>query len=625
MHDYRSLDDFLKRIEPRLQTTQQPWEAASEMLEQTVEELKVAVEELRVVQEERAASALRDGDEREAGTGGHGRFRDAFTAAPTPLLLTDTAGMVDYANAAAAALLGVRAGQLTGKPLAVFVAPTSRRAFRTLLNRLAGEAAQGSLELELQPRARAPLQVNALIWPVPGGQGMSFAWSLTELGPGVPAPQADNDTADMLRAAFDSLPVGVAAMDLDGSVLAWNRAAGELLGWTEDELVGLPNPAVADEAALDAVRARGEASAAAATAEARDGSVVAVDLTVAPMLDAQGGVAGTVALFRPSEHAGAPVRFWPESEMRRVLLQGANAGNITERLRAGIAAGLHAGYLRGGDRLPSIRDAAAETGIDHRVLALAYRRLAAAGLVEVRSRKGVRVAAQRTPAEAGLGETAEWLAGLLEHAAALQVRVPGLPELVRRWTSGVELQCACVDDTADGRAALCHAISHQWGIRAFPVDPRGSAESRRELAEALRTADLVVTTHFHAPELAPQCDAARRPLLLAALVPEAVQAVEERLARGPLTAVVADPVYGERLRALRGGEKLNIVCAADVAAVEALDADPPVLATLAAQQQVTRRLRQLVPATNLVAPAAPRALARLLVRANVSPRRDAED
>jgi hypothetical protein len=156
------------------------------------------------------------------------------------------------------------------------------------------------------------------------------------------------------------------------------------------------------------------------------------------------------------------------------------------------------------------------------------------------------------------------------------------------------------------------------------VSPCNTAEGRRELAEALRDADLVVTSHYHAPELAPLCDGARRPMLLAALSPEAVEAIEERLARGPLTAVVADPAYGERLRALRGGERLNVVCAADVAAVEALDPDTPVLATLAAQQQVTRRLRLLVPATNLVTPTSPRALARLLVRANVSPRRSDE-
>jgi len=620
MRDYRSLDDFLRSIEPRLQPL---GSQDTSLLEETVEELKVAVEELRVTQEQLIEETRRSGEERERSAMSDRAFRDAFTGAPLPMLLTDIAGVIRYANAAAGALLALQSGRGTGKPLAVYVAPTSRRPFRNLLNHLSTEAAPGTLALTLQPRNRAPVTTEATVWPVPGEGGMMLGWALRDAVEPAAEPEPE-ESAATLRAAWDSLPVGAAAMDRDGSVLAWNRAARELLGWTEEEVIGRPNPAVADEATLDAVRARGEPAETAALAESRDGGAVAVELTVAPMTDAAGEVSGTVALMRASQNGAAAARCWPESEMRRVLLEGATAGTVTDRLRAGIAAGLHAGYLRGGDRLPSIRDAAAETGIDHRVLALAYRRLAAAGLVEVRSRKGVRVAPQRVPAEHGLGETAEWLAELLEQAAALQVRVPGLPELVRRWTAGVEIRCACVDDTADGRAALAHAFSHQWGIAAFPVAPGNTAEGRRELADALRDADLIATSHYHAPELAALCDASRRPLLLAALTQDAVEAIEERLARGPLTAVVVDAAYGERLRALRGGERLSVVCASDVAAIEALDPDTPVLATLAAQQQVTRKLRLLVPATNLVSPTSPRALARLLVRANVSPRRPAE-
>jgi hypothetical protein len=55
--------------------------------------------------------------------------------------------------------------------------------------------------------------------------------------------------------------------------------------------------------------------------------------------------------------------------------------------------------------------------------------------------------------------------------------------------------------------------------------------------------------------------------------------------------------------------------------VDALDPDTPVLLTLAAQQQVSRRLRLLVPPAHFLSPVSPRTVARLLVRANVSPRR----
>jgi len=624
MQDYHLIDEFLRRIEPRLRDGEAREPAFHDLLQETVEELRVAVEELRVTQEEIDGSAEGEAARTPAESDAV-RLRDAFTAAPFPLVLTDAAGRLLYANAAAAALLGMRPTELAGRPLSLFVADETRRQFRSLLDRLQREAAPRACTLTLQPRARLPLEVEASVWPVPATEGMSFGWRLSDVTERRADEASRREQAAMLRATVDSLPDAVAAMDLDGSVLLWNRAAAALLGWAEDEVVGRQNPAVGEEAAavLSAVRAgaRGEASPSrvAALADRREGDALAVELFLAPLVDAAGKARGTVSVIRPAPGAAPAGERWTEAEMRRVLLEGATVGTLADRLRDGIAAGLHAGYLRAGDRLPSIRDAAQETGIDHRIVAGAYRRLATAGFVEVRYRKGVRVAAPPGECDPELGETAEWLAGVLEEAAGLQVRVPGLPDLVRRWTAATPLRCACVDATTDARVALCHEMEHQWGMHAVPVALRPGADGRRELAEALRDADLVVTTHYHGHELAAACQAEGKPLVLARLSPDVVSAVEECVARRPLTALVADPAFGERLRALAGGAAITVVSASERAAVEELDLETPVLATLAAREQVSRKLRLLVPATHFVAPVSVRTLARLLVRANMFP------
>ncbi|MBV9110757.1 MAG: PAS domain S-box protein [Gemmatimonadetes bacterium] len=626
MHDYHSLDQFLREIEPRVRPRPENLQASpfQDLLEQTVEELRVAVEELRVTQEEIGSSDPSDQGARGTAERDAARLRDAFTGAPFPLLLTDSLGVLQYANAAAAALLGIRPSDVVGKPLSVFVAEEGRRAFRTTVNQLAHEATSRTVTLPLQPRARLPVEVEASIWPVPQPDGLGFGWRLADVTDRRAEEASRVERESVLRATLDSLPDAVAAMDVDGSVLVWNRAAQALLGWGEDEVAGRQNPAVGEEVApvLGAVRAgRGAAapSRVAAVAERKDGDPAPVELSVSPLMDANGRVRGTVSVIRaapagPSERAG-----WTEAEMRRVLLEGATVGTLADRLRDGIAAGLHAGYLRAGDRLPSIRDAAQETGIDHRIVAGAYRRLAAAGFVEVRYRKGVRVAAPPPEHEAELGETPDWLASVLEQAAALQVRVPGIPELVRRWTAATPLRCACVDATLDARAALCHEMQSQWGMTAIPVPLRPGADGRRDLAQALRDADLVVTTHYHAHELAAACQTEGKPLVLSRLSPDVVEAVEECVQSRPLTAIVADAAYGERLRALAGGGAIRVVTAGDHGEVEALDADTPVLATLAAREQVSRPLRLLVPATHFVAPVSVRALARLLVHSNMHP------
>ena len=106
-------------------------------------------------------------------------------------------------------------------------------------------------------------------------------------------------------------------------------------------------------------------------------------------------------------------------------------------------------------------------------------------------------------------------------------------------------------------------------------------------------------------------------MVVATATPEMVRAVEAKLRAGPVTAVVADARYGDRLRALEHGERVRVVLASDGEAVEALDAGEPVVATLAALRRISKPLRLLVPAGHFVSPLSAREIARVLVRANL--------
>ena len=247
MRDFRSIDEFLRSIQPHLEPSTEAHRSAHalELLDQTVEALKIAARELRVMREQLAEDAPREHDGPRALPAG--AFRHAFAAAPVPMLITDETGSVRFANAAAGALIGAAVQELEGKPLAAYVAQNGRRAFRHFLAHLAVDAAPCTVEFPLQPRKRLAAPAHARVWPVPGPGGLAFAWSLAE---GPLAPAGAEDGGAVARAALDSLPLGVAAMDRDGSVLAWNRAAAELLGWTEEEVIGRDNHAVSAESAL---------------------------------------------------------------------------------------------------------------------------------------------------------------------------------------------------------------------------------------------------------------------------------------------------------------------------------------------------------------------------------------
>ena len=634
MSHHDSLSEFLARVQPRLEPAGPGRRAGSELLEETVEELKVAMEELRVSEEEMAAAAERGERERLAAL----RFRDLLDAAPTAELLTTPEGRIVYANPRASALLGVEVQELERKPLAVYVDGGGSRSFRKFLLQLAHSEGPCTAELTLRPRHGMPVEAAITAWPVPASDGTRLVgWRLDDARARRAGEEALDDERALLGGAFDSLPVAVAAMDLDGSVLLWNRAARQLLGWSEEELAGRPNPALPDELTpvLDAVRAAGTQPALAmqvtTAAERSDGRAARVDLALAPLADARGRVRGTVALIRPAAGAGTEAEDagadeggerprWPLAELRRVLFSGLASADVTDRLRGGIAAALDLGYLRPGDRLPGTREAASVSGIDHRVISAAYRRLAAEGLVEVRPRRGPVVAAPGPAGAEELGETPEWMAGVLEGAAGLQVRLPALADLVRRWTAAQPVRCLCVDSTEDGRVALVHEMTAQWGMEceAASPDERGS---QRELAAAIRAADVVVCTHFNAGAVRSLARSTRRPVVVAATRPDLVEAIEAALRRGRLTAVVTDPAYAERLRVLPNGDRLRPVLATDTAAVEMLSPDEAVLLTLAAQQKVNRPLRLLAAPGHFLQPLDARALARVLIRANLTPLR----
>ena len=629
------VERFTASVQPRVREVQSraKKQVSAAVLHDTIEELQTAMEELRVAQDELLQSHLLLEETRRAHELETGLYRQLFAITPVPLLVIDEAGTVREANPAASALLRVGDQKLRGKPLVVFVAEDDRRAFRVGLHGLSTGTGGAKLEFRLIPRKGVSMHVEAEAMPLETSGERLLLWAMRDLA-SCEASEARREEGELFRALLRSLPQAVAAMDLDGSVLAWNPAAERLLGWTEEEVLGRPNPAIP----ADARHLVGEARASdggrgvawlRAPATAADGGAVAVEVVLAPLTGAGGESRGTVAMIAeageapvPAERAGATAAGKPREPVEAARVIPAGQGDFLERLRTGIAAGLHLGRLHPGDRLPSIRDAARAAGADHRAVSVAYRQLASEGVVEVINRRGAMLAGLPGGADAELTESAEWLARVLSEAWQLQVKVPQLPALLRDWTGAAPVRCACVESTDDDLAALTRELASQWGLATYAVRaderPADPAAERRALADGLRGADLVVTTAFHARTVAPVAAALGIPVVVAAMSPEVVEAVEERLREGTLTAVAADERWGARLRAALGTERVRVVRADDAAAVARLDPSEPVLLTRAARERIgAARPRLLVPPTHFVSAACGEEIARIVIHRNV--------
>lgn len=305
----------------------------------------------------------------------------------------------------------------------------------------------------------------------------------------------------------------------------------------------------------------------------------------------------------------------------------ASERDLADQLRDRIVSALHTGHLHAGDRLPGIRELTRDTGVDHRVVARAYRLLEAEGLVEVRGRSGVYAAPQERMGTDMLAETARWMAGVLTEAWRRRVAIPELPEMVRRCTQEVQIRCACVESTVDHLTVLETELRDEFGLDVYtvPVVADHVAESGvpiiSDLHNDLRAADLVVTTNYHAPAVRRAVDELGKPLVVVTMNPDAVAVVERRIRDGSLTIVCADPAFGERIRAMGNGapgDRVRVVLADDVCAVQELDQSAPVLVTQAAHDRLGDAVPPLlIPHSPSFSPESARELALAIIRLNM--------
>jgi DNA-binding transcriptional regulator YhcF (GntR family) len=306
---------------------------------------------------------------------------------------------------------------------------------------------------------------------------------------------------------------------------------------------------------------------------------------------------------------------------------------LSDKLRDRILSSLHLGLLQPGDRLPSIRALWREMGVDHRVVAQAYRILEDEGLVEVRGRSGVYLAPQDQLGGEILAETARWMAGVLVEGWKRRMTLAEIPELIRRCTSTVRLKCACVESNVDQMTAYCAELREQFGIESVPVyispvplpRPERSVEFHA-VEEAIRQADMVVTTSYHSRLVRKAAENVGVPAVTLTVNTEVIETVQRQIRNGGVTLVCVDPEFGNRLRAMYadaidGPGQIRVVLADDAEAVAALDRDEPAMLTLAARERLGDGFAfppLLLPHSPTFSAHTARELLQLIIRLNLS-------
>lgn len=211
-------------------------ELALEGLATTLEELHVAHEQVHEQNEFLNEAHERLENERR-------RYQDLFDFSTSGLLVTDTAGVIQEANRAAAGLLGVGKTSLVGKPLSVFVAEPYHTGFYDLLRRL--ERVDRILDWELSLRSRGghylPVELSAAVMRTRSGeQGPSIIvrWSIRDIRERKRAEDELRDSEARLSAILDTAADAIVTIDEEGIIQSVNAAAEDMFGYGPGELIG---------------------------------------------------------------------------------------------------------------------------------------------------------------------------------------------------------------------------------------------------------------------------------------------------------------------------------------------------------------------------------------------------
>ena len=220
---------------------------------------------------------------------------------------------------------------------------------------------------------------------------------------------------------------------------------------------------------------------------------------------------------------------------------------IADTIRQRIMSGLHLGTLPPGTRLPSTREIADEFDVAPRTAMSAYRLLEAEGLVELRRRSGIYVAAGSGGNSAMLTQLAGWVVDVLLDARAREIPPVAFPERVRRCLETLRLRAVCVAGNADQRDHICHELHDDYGIESEALAPEQVSEPDADAQHAIARADLFVTTATYVLRVQPVAQRLGRPLISVSLRRELMGEFLRQLSRGPVYFVASDPRFRDAL------------------------------------------------------------------------------
>ncbi|MEO7744090.1 MAG: EAL domain-containing protein [Usitatibacter sp.] len=257
-------------------------------------------------------------------------------AIPNPVFYKDAGGRYMGCNQAFEHYVGFPRDQIIGRTvmdiLPTELADRSSRFDAQLIDTPGAQAYEGHFPGARSSKARDVI-VNKATFFDPGGVVAGLVGVIVDITQRKQLEAETRDSNEKLRAVIHAAPLAIISRGRDRSIRMWNPSAERIFGWKESEVLGTTTSIVPERLREETERLRLRATAGETIwieetqRIARDGRLIDVSMTIAPIHGADGSIDGTmvtiVDISRP-KLAEAALR---ESEAQlRLAMEAAQLG-----------------------------------------------------------------------------------------------------------------------------------------------------------------------------------------------------------------------------------------------------------------------------------------------------------